>query len=333
MRRPGTQGVTLIELLIVIAIISLLLQLAIPAVMMAREAARRTRCQNNLRQMCLAATLHQSTYGYFPSGGWSLNWVGHPDRGFGESQPGGWCYSILPFLEQNEVYDLGKGMAESRKIEAGTELAMSPGKIFSCPSRRKARNYLRQVSNDPRRNYRMPEKGAKGDYAGSGGDIYVGFLGADGKPRDAPPEGARFSGVIFQRSEVTPAEISDGLSNTYLIGEKYLEVRHYEDGVDAGDDQVFWVGYDLDNLRFTRHFNYMVSGDNPAITPVAPGNDGYFIEHASQAFGSAHPSGFLMAMCDGSVQWISLAIEPEVHQMASNRWDGGVARRGAYNSN
>ena len=73
MRRSARGGFTLIELLIVIGIISLLVQLAIPAVMTAREAARRARCQNNLRQICLAATLHQGTHGYFPSGGWSIN--------------------------------------------------------------------------------------------------------------------------------------------------------------------------------------------------------------------------------------------------------------------
>ena len=78
MRRSATGGFMLIELLIVIGIISLLVQLAIPAVMAAREAARRARCQNNLRQICLAATLHPGTPGHFPTGGRGITWVGDP---------------------------------------------------------------------------------------------------------------------------------------------------------------------------------------------------------------------------------------------------------------
>lgn len=81
-------GFTIVELLIVIAIIALLAQMLLPAVEAAREAARSVHCKNNLRQLALGADLHTSTHGHLPSGGWTLAWVADPDRGFGRGQPG-----------------------------------------------------------------------------------------------------------------------------------------------------------------------------------------------------------------------------------------------------
>ena len=89
------RALTLVELLIVIAIIGLLMQLGIPAVRAARDAARRTRCENNLRQLGLAALNHERSVGQLPTGGWSYRWVGDPDRGFDRHQPGGWIFSLL----------------------------------------------------------------------------------------------------------------------------------------------------------------------------------------------------------------------------------------------
>jgi len=99
-------GFTLVELLVVIAIIGVLVALLLPAVQAAREAARRSQCQNQLRQMAVGAMNHESAVGFFPSGGWGFFWVGDADRGFGENQPGGWIYSTLPFIEQQQLYDL-----------------------------------------------------------------------------------------------------------------------------------------------------------------------------------------------------------------------------------
>src|SRR5262245_42031430 len=90
-QRPR-QAMTLVELLVVIAIIGMLVGLALPAINAARESGRATVCKNNLRQIALAALLHESSQGYYPSGGWAGNWVGVPGRGFGRRQPGGWAY-------------------------------------------------------------------------------------------------------------------------------------------------------------------------------------------------------------------------------------------------
>src|SRR5271169_413756 len=100
---------TLVELLVVIAIIGILIGLLLPAINAAREAGRRMQCANNLKQLGLGCLHHESTTGWLPTGGWNWYWAGDPDRGFGRAQPGGWTYTVLPFIEFKSLYDLGAG--------------------------------------------------------------------------------------------------------------------------------------------------------------------------------------------------------------------------------
>lgn len=103
-------GFTLVELLVVIAIIGILVALLLPAVQAARESSRRSQCQNQLKQQALACHNHADVHKHFPTGGWGWLWVGDPDRGFGVDQPGGWIFNVLPFLEQNDLHDRGRGL-------------------------------------------------------------------------------------------------------------------------------------------------------------------------------------------------------------------------------
>ena len=89
-RRPRCPGFTLVELLVVIAIIGILVALLLPAIQAAREAARRSQCQNHLKQIATGMLLHESAHKHLPVGGWSPIRGGDPDLGAGEEQPGGW---------------------------------------------------------------------------------------------------------------------------------------------------------------------------------------------------------------------------------------------------
>src|SRR3954451_3369851 len=88
-------GFTLVELLVVIATIGLLVALLLPAIQSAREAARRTQCKNNLKQIGLGCLNHADAHKFFPSGGWGFDWTADPNRGYGPDQPGSWSSDIL----------------------------------------------------------------------------------------------------------------------------------------------------------------------------------------------------------------------------------------------
>jgi prepilin-type N-terminal cleavage/methylation domain-containing protein/prepilin-type processing-associated H-X9-DG protein len=333
------RGITLIELLIVVAVIGLLLQLALPAVQMARESARRVSCVNNLRQIAMGCQLHLTSQKHFPSGGWGYAWVGEPERGFGHRQPGGWAYNILPFIEESTVHDMAAGQAGEAKAELLRKMVRTPISIFICPSRRLVQPYPDTLHNYT--NAGNPIFGGKTDYAGC--------VGAEEKPEDQPgpttiedgdkwAEGpkedrqwvaGRLSGVIFQRSLVEPRHILDGTSNTYLVGEKFLDPMHYESGVDWGDDQHLYLGFDKDLCR-SAHQRFPPQQDEICHATNCDRRDWTGHEKAYGGFwqfGSAHSAGLNMAFCDGSVQLVGYAIDPIVHEQFGKRSDEQVVTR------
>src|SRR5688572_5573545 len=131
---------TLVELLVVIAIIGVLVALLLPAVQAAREAARLKQCTNNQKQIGLGFLNHASTQGYLPSSGGGWRWQPDPDRGYGETQPGGWTYGILAYVEMQNLRNIGKGAKPTGS--AATQrpdllpLVTTPIPLFVCPTRR-----------------------------------------------------------------------------------------------------------------------------------------------------------------------------------------------------
>lgn len=281
-------GFTLIELLVSISVISILVALLLPAVQSAREAARKVQCRNNLKQIVLAGHLHSDVHKTLPYGGWGSLWVGDPEKGFGDAQPGGWIYNSLPFLEQSNV----------RALENGAFVDISLP-VFTCPTRRTVEPWPYTdpcgLLNAPR-----PDFGAKSDYAANGGDLEMHSCVTNFDVTAA----RLMTGIALPRTVVRTKEILDGMSNTYYAGEKYVSRRHYGSGMCLGDDQSMYVGDDEEIRRFTFE---------------VPRRDD--IQMHEYVFGSAHSRGCFFAYCDGSVRWISYNIEPSIHRLNGHKDD------------
>ncbi len=322
MKRTKRSAFTLVELLVVIAIIGMLVGLLLPAVQQAREAARLMQCSNNLKNLGLASLNHESTAKTFPSGGWELEWVGDPDRGFGQAQPGSWLFSLLPFIEQNALFQLGSDglpeeITQSQK-DGATTVIQTPLGIACCPSRRTPVLSFGE-SNRTRYNATLPNKIAKCDYAGNAGSGSV-FRSTSPtsissamqtiKSGTWTPTG---NGVIYAVSKVTIAEVRDGTSNTYLIGERYMRPETYfatsSSDVDSGDDFGMYIGMDNDTCRSTS-------------ISYAPMQDRTGYDNSSSRFGSTHAGTFGMSMCDGSIHRISYSIDAETNRDLGIRKDG-----------
>ena len=128
---------TLVELLVVIAIIGILIGLLLPAINAAREAGRRAHCKNNLKQLGLAAQNHLNEQGIFPTGGWGWGWCGDPNLGYKRSQPGGWTFNILPYMEFKYLYNYGAGGGPGSTPQMNGAALMLKTAIptYICPSR------------------------------------------------------------------------------------------------------------------------------------------------------------------------------------------------------
>lgn len=286
-RRPhratqGRRGFTLIEVLVVIAVISILMSLLLPAIQSARASAWRVQCRNNLRQLGLAFQNHHEQLGYFPSGGqqWDLppNYInGAP--AVGAQQQAGWGFQILPFIEAGIVWQGGQATDDlSRALVA----IGSTNPLFFCPSRRAAQTVT----------FADPE--------------YLGGLSVTHALCDYAASNWEGTGIVRQTLPTRFADILDGASNTLLLGDKRLNITNL--GQPQDDDDIgYTVGWDNDTIRRTDR--------GPAFDETGNGD-------GQKRFGSSHPGAFNALFADGAVRSIGYSIDVTVFGYLGNRADG-----------
>jgi prepilin-type processing-associated H-X9-DG protein len=309
----------------------MLVALLMPALQSAREAARKTSCANNLKQLYTACASHLLLLGHYPTGGWdasatSLGLIG-PDRGADWRQPGGWAYTILPFMDEKNTHET-----------VDTVLRNSlPVPVFACPTRRAS-----PIG---------PGNSIMTDYAGNRGawaDPAIAALSATNTnrgttfgmvggsiPSTYPTTPSQFQslqasmttasgtlntvqlsfgsgisvatgGVIFVGSSLLPARIRDGASNTYLFAEKYVPQSAYTTGT-TGYENPAYAGDSADTLR---------GGHRPPLSDATA-----WAGTPAGAFGGPHSGVFNAAFCDGSVRPIDLGITAQIHFLLSARED------------
>ncbi len=263
--RSGRFAFTLIELLVVIAIISILIGLLMPAVQSAREAASRTQCINNLKQIGLALQLHHDTHKRFP-----------PSRLPGESQT--WAWMILPYLEQQNLYRQWPVDVPISKL--APSIWLTPVPMYFCPSRRSSADagYSRPFKQRAGCVLFDSVPGALGDYGASIGTTGVDFPLVSPNGASVPPNGA----FEYARG-ISIARLTDGTSHIILVGEKNVPLG--QDGQWPWDCTIY-------------------DGHNPSCTTRAAGPGFPLAVDARDTgwkFGSQHPQIVQFVFGDGHV--------------------------------
>ncbi len=219
---------TLVEILVVIAIIGVLVAFLLPAIQAAREAARRTQCQNNLKQIGLAVQNHHDTRKVFPMG-----------RNRIDQKAVSWAFFLLPYMEETAVYNSWNPNATVD--DPSNDAAMrTPIETYACPSRRRAaadRNFDNNNATPPPQDLGVA---TLADYSANAGLKLTTGMQSDDESNNVFGNYNRVdAGPIFSGSHVSARQVEDGLSKTIAIGERHLppvppntapEMEHYAIG-------------------------------------------------------------------------------------------------------
>jgi prepilin-type N-terminal cleavage/methylation domain-containing protein/prepilin-type processing-associated H-X9-DG protein len=294
MRGDSRCGFTLIELLVVISIIGVLIALLLPAVQAAREAARRSQCTNNLKQLGLAVHEYIDAHGVMPLGSFKLSPPagGDPCKGGHEA---GVFIALLPYLEQGSLFGAFNSTVHYETAPNSTVVGTGLSVLW-CPS-----DSL--VSQADSKHFGWPVR-------------YCSYMGSSGT-WNSPPETrgpacplqnfqallAQANGVIFYYSSIRIAGIVDGTSSTFLFGEHAYGKNPTVELPDWG----WWFSGNYGDTMFTTMFPMNPQGKIPDIPNQAL--YGIDINPSIQAASSYHPGGAHFAFCDGSVRFLKESID------------------------
>ena len=356
-RAAGVRGFTLVELLVVIAIIGVLVALLLPAVQAAREAARRTSCSNNLKNIGLAMHSYHGTHRVFPPLGVGPRQLGYTP--YAGRSPFSWAVMIAPHIEQNNAYDRLMRVTEvpltGRRDEsllqtdayfstAGGELEFE-NPILLCPSSLEPGKIASTPTDVPF--YTGPELGlGRMSYKACGGVTAVNCA------RQVSDEDSEFittnNGTFAMFSSLRMADILDGTSNVFAVAEIAMRGRSDRDFVGnyrwldsdlADSGPVLQPGFDpcgAAGLQERWPDSFSTSNDQGGLwhageviyagfSTIYPPNgpscaDG--LRNAVMTSSSYHPGGVLHALNDGSVRTIPETVDRETYQRLGMRGDG-----------
>jgi prepilin-type N-terminal cleavage/methylation domain-containing protein/prepilin-type processing-associated H-X9-DG protein len=345
------KGFTLVELLVVIAIIGLLVALLLPAVQAARESARRTECTSNLKNLALGCLNYESSKRTFPAG---ASYVGTPQRGIDGFS---WQVSVLSYVEDAAVAQAISTAVDERNRTTPAE----PLHAYD--------DTLRPINEHPSSVFHCPSDGEVVDnlasHVGMQASSYTAVTGSaasraldnDSLPTTEPNReylmggygAVNADGVMYVAARTQARQIIDGLSKTFLLGERWYQLRAWTVG-------AFWIDeppkYDAQGRPIPPSRPVANSGVAAAKNVDAdypPNADlnkvGYFATHEDDhrpgpypgpptpmdmlfndlLFGSFHPGGTNFAYADGHVDFIQDSVDPQTYVAAASRDGGEVA--------
>jgi prepilin-type N-terminal cleavage/methylation domain-containing protein/prepilin-type processing-associated H-X9-DG protein len=318
--RGRIHGFTLIELLVVIAIIAILISLLLPAVQQAREAARRTQCKNNLKQLALAVHNYHDTYGKFPIG---HQFIGHFDGSTTDGDGGSawsWSAYILPYIDAAPLYNklnfslpvhnamiVGARQNGPLNTTAGDEngdLARTAQPWARCPTDTAPAEHLYRGTAAHRHFVAITS------YVGNAG-AFNNSLGTSSNVTDA-----RRSGIMSRDSNWSIRDVTDGTSNTILLGERTWVLLP---GANLNSDVTTLYGAINETMGFAngRSSFVLMNGAYPMNPPpIAVWGSKETAAH------SLHEGGAQFAFADGSVRFISENIEHTCRSCTPVNWAG-----------
>jgi prepilin-type N-terminal cleavage/methylation domain-containing protein/prepilin-type processing-associated H-X9-DG protein len=304
--RRNRGAFTLIELLVVMAIIATLMGLLLPAVQKVREAAYRTECANNMRQLALACHAYSQAANYLPTGGFLVTGTPGLDArtvnnnvvASGKNQHWGWAYQILPFIEQENLYNTVA--APTGYASADDFIQKNTPKQFMCPSRRVP-----------------PAQGqwSHTDFVGNGGLVTT----QQPLPTAIPFNGVFQFGTVTATTSVPPTtvrltDLKSGSASTVLLSEKNVASDTYDNqsgpSASPNTDGPMFCGFSQANVRAVYSKLNTATGvySSSSAAPFPDRRTGVYTPNAINgvpdggwAIGGAHPVTMNVAMADGSV--------------------------------